>query len=168
MAKDTAQLEKLIGPSITAMGYEWVGCVFVPRGRNSLLRIYIDSIHGITVDDCERVSRQVGAVLDVEDPISGSYTLEVSSPGLDRPLFTLAHYKKFIGAKINIKLHVPMENRKHLQGTIVSVTDGAITINTEDKIFELTLANIMRANLVPQLGHVAKHALEKKTPRRRL
>src|SRR6185312_2141027 len=119
--RDTAALQELLAPTTAALGYELLGCVYVPQGRQAILRVYIDSPEGITVDDCERVSRQLGAVLDVEDPIRGYYALEVSSPGMDRPLFTLAHFQRFIGAKVNIRLHMPVGERKHFKGVIAAV-----------------------------------------------
>ena len=87
-------LQDRLASLVSNMGYEFVGCELNRHSGGSLLRIYIDKETGVNVDDCARVSRQVSATLDVEDPIQGRYTLEVSSPGIDRPLFDLSHYKK--------------------------------------------------------------------------
>ena len=101
--KASAQLDELIRPAVVALGYELWACEYIPQGKYSLLRIYIDSEQGITLDDCEKVSGQISAILDVEDPIHGQYTLEVSSPGLDRPLYTAEHYQRYIGQMIKLK-----------------------------------------------------------------
>lgn len=150
MAKEFAELQALIVPQVTSLGYEFVGCIYFPQGRHAILRVYIDSVNGVTVDDCERVSRQISAMLDVEDPITGTYTLEVSSPGLDRPLFTREHYMRFLGAKVHIRLHAPMDNRRQFKGQLLNVMDDNIVMECEGKEFALPLANIARANLIPE------------------
>jgi len=148
MAKDTTALQALIAPTVTALGYELVGCVYMPQGRHGLLRIYIDSENGIKLEDCEKVSRQISGVLDVEDPIAGTYNLEVSSPGLDRPLFTLQHYQRFIGKTANLKLHTPIEKRRHLKGKLQAVVADKIVIKVDEMEFTVPLANIAKANLL--------------------
>lgn len=142
------KLAKLISAPVEALGYELVGIEFV-RGRASTLRIYIDNQAGISVDDCAEVSHQVSSVMDVEDPITVAYTLEVSSPGLDRPLFTSAHYSRFIGEEACLVLRIPIENRHKWQGMIKAVEGDEITVTVEgfDKVF--ALSNIQKANLVP-------------------
>ncbi|MEN9461286.1 MAG: ribosome maturation factor RimP, partial [Pseudomonadota bacterium] len=105
---DTA-LQQLFEPAVTALGYELVGVERLSFGRRgALLRVYIDSPTGITVDDCGRVSHQISGILDVEEPIKSDYTLEVSSPGLDRPLFALEHYVRFVGKEVSLRLHRPI------------------------------------------------------------
>jgi len=146
--KDQAALHTLLAPTVEALGYELWGCAMAASGRRSTLRIYIDNAQGITVDDCERVSRQISALLDVEDPIAGAYILEVSSPGLDRPLFTVDQFGRFIGQVVNIRLHVPMENRRNLKGVIQQVKDNTVVVVVEDKEFAVIASNIARANLV--------------------
>jgi len=148
MAKDIATLQALLEPTITALGYELLGCVFLPQGRRGLLRIYIDSEKGIHIADCEKVSRQVSAVLDVEDPIMGTYTLEVSSPGLNRPLFKLAHFQKYIGSMVNIRLHMPNNNRRQFRGVLQAVLGDTVVVKIDDQTFELSFANIAKANLL--------------------
>ncbi|WP_077316203.1 ribosome maturation factor RimP, partial [Vibrio gazogenes] len=115
------QLSELLEAPVVAAGYELVGLEFVRAGAHSTLRIYIDHDNGITVDDCAEVSRQVSAVLDVEDPISVAYNLEVSSPGMDRPLFKSEHYEQFIGHEVNIVLKMAVGNRRKWKGIIQSV-----------------------------------------------
>ena len=115
MSSKLEQLHALLAPVVEALGYQCWGVEFLSQGRHSLLRVYIDHSNGILVDDCEKVSRQLSGVLDVEDPISSDYTLEVSSPGLDRPLFTLEQYAANVGEQIKIKLRSPFEGRRNFQ-----------------------------------------------------
>lgn len=142
------KLTEMISAPIEAMGYELVGIEFI-RGRHSTLRIYIDSEDGITVDACADVSHQVSAVLDVEDPITVAYNLEVSSPGLDRPLFIAEHYQRFLGEEAHIVLRMATQNRRKWQGMIKSVAGEMITLTIEGKDEVFALSNIQKANLVP-------------------
>src|SRR3546814_20478459 len=103
MSSKLEQLQALLAPVVEALGYQCWGIEFISQGRHSLLRVYIDHADGILIDDCEKVSRQLSGVLDVEDPISVDYTLEVSSPGMDRPLFTIDQYTAHIGVRVKIK-----------------------------------------------------------------
>ena len=128
MAKIADKVVALISPVIEDMGYELLGVEYVASGKHSILRLYIDSEHGIGVDDCEAVSRQVSAIMDVEDPISGQYNLEVSSPGIERPLFTLAHYQRFLGNDISLRLFRPIDGRRKFTGSIGSVSEANETI----------------------------------------
>ncbi|MFO6426013.1 ribosome maturation factor RimP [Escherichia coli] len=144
------KLTEMITAPVEALGFELVGIEFI-RGRTSTLRIYIDSEDGINVDDCVHVSHQVSAVLDVEDPITVAYNLEVSSPGLDRPLFTAEHYARFVGEEGRSHYPYGGTNRRKWQGVIKAV-DGeiiAVTVEGKDEVF--ALSNIQKANLVPQL-----------------
>ncbi len=144
------RLDELFEPSVSALGYELVGVEYLAQGRHSLLRIYIDSDDGITVDDCERVSRQISAVLDVEDPIRGQYTLEVSSPGADRPLFKAEHFERFAGSLVKLKLKVPLEGRRKFKGRLNGIKDGEITVESEDGELVFALQDIEKAQLVPE------------------
>jgi len=128
MAKIADKVVALISPVIEDMGYELLGVEYVASGKHSILRLYIDSERGIGVDDCEAVSRQVSAIMDVEDPISGQYNLEVSSPGIERPLFTLAHYQRFLGNDISLRLFRPIDGRRKFTGSIGSVSEANETI----------------------------------------
>jgi ribosome maturation factor RimP len=136
---------------VSAMGYEFVGCELHRQGRGSLLRIYIDKEQGITVEDCSKVSRQISAVLDVEDPIQGQYTLEVSSPGLDRPLFELAQYKKFIGNRVKVRLHTPLNERRNFVGDLIRVNEMNIhlLINAEEIV--VPFSSIEKANVIADI-----------------
>lgn len=142
------KLTELIGAPVEALGFELVGIEFI-RGRQSTLRIYIDSENGITVDDCADVSHQVSAVLDVEDPVTTAYNLEVSSPGLDRPLFTAAHYERFIGEEVSLTLRIGIQNRRRWVGTIKGVEGETIVLDVEGKDEMFALSNIAKANIVP-------------------
>ncbi|ODP98438.1 MULTISPECIES: ribosome maturation factor RimP [Salinivibrio] len=143
------QLTELLTAPVEALDYELVGLEFVRAGQHSTLRIFIDHENGITVDDCADVSRQVSAVLDVEDPITVAYNLEVSSPGVDRPLFTADHYQQFIGHEVNIVLKMAMQNRRKWKGEILSVDGDTITVRVDGQDEAFALSNIAKANLVP-------------------
>jgi len=144
------RLEDIIRAPIMVLGFELVGVEYI-RSRNPVLRIYIDSDNGITVDNCADVSRQVSAVLDVEDPITTAYSLEVSSPGMDRPLFTLEHYRRFLGEEITISLRIAIANRRNWKGVIKAVDDNEmITLTVDDKDEIFALSNIQKANIVPK------------------
>ncbi|WP_166285097.1 ribosome maturation factor RimP [Photorhabdus stackebrandtii] len=142
------KLTAMISVPVEALGFELVGLEFI-RARVSTLRIYIDSENGITVDDCADVSHQVSAVLDVEDPISVLYNLEISSPGLERPLFTAEHYQRFIGEEISLVLRMAMQNRRKWLGIIKTVDGEMITVTVDGKDEVFALSNIQKANLVP-------------------
>jgi ribosome maturation factor RimP len=148
MARASEKIAAIIEPAVTALGFEMLGVEYLPQGRHSLLRIYIDSEDGVTVDDCGNVSNQVSAVLDVEDPIRGEYTLEVSSPGLDRPLFTLAHYARFVGSLAEIRLHAPVHGRRKYKGRIQGVEGDEVIIDVDDERQCLAIDNIEKAHLI--------------------
>lgn len=150
-SKALTTVEQLIEPVIAALGYEFVGVEYSPQGRQSLLRIYIDNPDGITVDDCERVSRQVSAVLDVEDPIQGQYRLEVSSPGLDRPLFTLEQFSRFVGKTVKLRLVAPKEGRRNFSGTLKQVDNESVMIEQDGEDLALPFGQIDKAHLVPEM-----------------
>jgi ribosome maturation factor RimP len=141
---------QLLEPLVEGLGYEFVGAEYLPQGKHSLLRIYIDKADvGITVDDCERVSRQVSSMLDVEDPIPGQYTLEVSSPGLDRPLFRPEHFERFIGHEVKLSLTAPMAGRRKLSGELKAMVDGVVKVECEGEEYEIDFDDIEKARLVP-------------------
>jgi ribosome maturation factor RimP len=144
------QLTEMLTAPVAAAGYELVGLEFIRAGAHSTLRIYIDQDAGITVEDCAEVSHQVSAVLDVEDPISVAYNLEVSSPGLDRPLFTEAHYTQFVGHEVSIVLKMAMNNRRKWVGNIHSVDGETIIVTVDGKEELFALSNISKANLIPK------------------
>ena len=132
------------------MGYELVGVEFSQGGGRTVLRVYIDHERGITLDDCAAVSHQLSGVLDVEDPIAGNYELEVSSPGLDRPLFEAAHYERFRGHRARIRLAAKMEGQRNFEGVLAGVADGCILLEVGDEIRKLPLDGVESARLVPE------------------
>jgi len=150
MAKVAEKIQVLIGPVITDMGYELVGVEHIASGKHSILRVYIDSDNGIGLDDCEMVSRQVSAIFDVEDPITDQYNLEVSSPGIERPLFHIGHYQRFLGHDIKLRLVRPINGQRKFNGAIGSVSEAnnSIELITELGPVMLDIELIEKANLV--------------------
>lgn len=159
MADKATTITELLAPTVEALGLELLGIEYLPMPGGSLLRLYIDRPgseagaemdgEGVTVDDCEAVSREVSAQLDVEDPISGNYTLEVSSPGLDRPLFEPAHFARFEGEVVKIGLKLPQDGRRRLQGRILGVEGDTIRVDVDGQQFEVAFGNVDKARLVP-------------------
>mmetsp|Transcript_12222 Transcript_12222/g.38718 ORF Transcript_12222/g.38718 Transcript_12222/m.38718 type:complete len:166 (-) Transcript_12222:4821-5318(-) len=143
------KLTDMLTPPVEALGFELVGVEFVRAGKHSILRVYIDHENGIDVDDCADVSRQVGAVLDVEDPITTEYNLEVSSPGMDRPLFKSAHYESVVGETVEVKLSMPQDGRRNFKGLLLKCENDSILIKVDKDEFSLAIANIEKGNLVP-------------------
>lgn len=145
------QLELTITPAIKACGCQLWGLEFSPSGKRSVLRVYIDTETGVDIEQCATVSRQISSVLDIEDLISGEYTLEVSSPGLDRPLFTLSQYEQNIGMVINLRLRAPFEGRRNFKGLLASVNMDKVMLQLDQDEYELPFESIEKANIVPQL-----------------
>jgi len=148
MPRESAELRKLLEPAVTALGFELVGVEFV-HGKRGLLRVYIDSEDGVTVDDCQAVSHQVSGVLDVEDPIPGQYSLEISSPGLDRPLFHARDFERFAGHEVRLRLSVPVNGRRKFKGTLLGFRGEQVVVQTEDEELMVSLDEIDQARLVP-------------------
>ena len=144
------RLTEMLTPSVEDLGYELVGVEYIRAGKHSTLRVYIDQEEGILVEDCAAVSRQVSAIMDVEDPITNEYTLEVSSPGLERPLFSAAHYEAFAGETVKVQLRMPIQNRRRWKGVISSVDGEIICINVDGVEERFALSNIQKANIVPK------------------
>jgi len=149
MYRQNTVLLELLEPVVSAMGFEILGIEQHARGRDTLLRIYIDSETGIKLADCARVSDQVSGVLDVNDPIKGSYNLEVSSPGFDRPLFTLDHFRRFTGHMVRLNLHDKIAGRRKITGVLKAVSEDGIEINMEGDVYQVAAENIDKARLVP-------------------
>jgi len=145
------RLVDLLEPVVRGLGYEWVGSEF--DGHQRTLRIYIDSPDGIGVDDCSKVSYQVSGVLDVEDPIPGRYQLEVSSPGLDRPLFTLSHFERFIGSLVKLQLSRALEGRRRFKARIKGVEGQDIVLEDETGVFKIPYDLMDKARLVPEFDN---------------
>jgi len=139
------ELQDLFLPLISELGYELWGCEYLSQGRHSLLRIYIDKEGGIGMGDCELVSKQVSALLDVEDPIQGNYSLEVSSPGIPRPLFCEQHYARYIGSPVQLKLYKAIAGNKKLSGIISRVGEQTVTLKVGDSEQEVQFSQIVKA-----------------------
>lgn len=142
-----ATLTALLTPTIEGLGCEVWGIEYLPQGSYSSLRIFIDTPSGATLEDCEKVSRQVSALLDVEDPINGHYQLEVSSPGIERPLFTRAQYLKYVGQMVKIRTQTPIDKRRKFQGILTEVTDEDVILKVEDELITLPWSSIDKAQL---------------------
>lgn len=150
MSSKLEQLQAMLAPVVESLGYQCWGVEFISQGRHSLLRVYIDHADGILVDDCEVVSRQLSAVLDVEDPISSEYTLEVSSPGMDRPLFTLEQFALHAGEQVKIKLRSPFDGRRNFQGLLRGVEEQDVVVLVDEHEFLLPVELIDKANIIPR------------------
>lgn len=164
MADKATQLTELLAPTVEALGLELLGIEYLPAPGGALVRLYIDVAagtdagqadpegeggQGVTIEHCEAVSREVSAQLDVEDPISGNYTLEVSSPGIDRPLFGATQFAQFQGEMVKVGLKLPQDGRRRLTGRIVSVEDQTVTFDLDGAPFVVQADNIDKARIVP-------------------
>lgn len=141
------KLQELLRPTVEALGFELWGIEYVAQGKHSVLRLYIESEKGVQVDDCARVSEQVGAILDVEEPIGGEYVLEVSSPGVDRRLFTLEQCAAFSGELVEVKLRRPFEGRRRFVGVLRGVEQEDLVVLVDDHEFLLPFGDIDKAQL---------------------
>lgn len=150
MASKQEQLHALIAPVAASLGCELWGLEYLTQGRYTTVRIYIDREEGVSLEDCEKVSRQVSSVMDVEDPIDSEYTLEVSSPGMDRPLYTLEQYARYIGEQINVRLRLARDGRRKFKGTILAVEGDEVRIAVDDKEYLLSVDAIDKANIIPR------------------
>lgn len=159
MTGKALELKGLLEPTVTSLGLELLGVEFSPSAGNTLLRLYIDAPERpVAIEDCEAVSREVSANLDISDPIASEYTLEVSSPGIDRPLFTAEQFSKWIGEQAKISLSLPQDGRRRIQGFIQSVDADAVSLLVDGKAFVVSVSNMDKARLVPDyeaLGLVA-------------
>lgn len=160
MSDKATDIAKLLTPTIASLGLELLGAEYLPAPGSATLRLYIDvpetdtsadgAPRAVTIEDCEAVSREVSAQLDVEDPITVHYTLEVSSPGVDRPLFTAAQFARFAGESAKVGLKLPQDGRRRLQGKILRVEGGNIVFGLDsDEEFVVASENIEKAKLVP-------------------
>jgi ribosome maturation factor RimP len=149
MRLKSVKLTNLLRPLVEDLGYEFVGLEHGSNPKDPVLVIYIDKEDGIAVEDCEKVSREVAALLDVEDPIPGRYNLEVSSPGLDRPLFTLEQFEQFSGEVARISLYAPLEGRRKFKGKILGTEGDQVKLALDDSEVLLEMGNVAKARLVP-------------------
>ncbi|WP_369858072.1 ribosome maturation factor RimP [Candidatus Thalassolituus haligoni] len=152
LARD-ARLLEMLAPVVESMGFVFWGLELVAQGRHALLRVYIDHADGITVDNCADVSRQIGSVLDVEDPISQDYTLEVSSPGMDRPLFTMDQYTQSVGEMIELRLRMPFDGRRKFKGRLQGIEEQDLVLLVDDHEYLLPVELIEKAHIVPNFDN---------------
>lgn len=155
---DTQALAQRFTDVLADLQLECLGIEFSPSQGQSTLRVYLDAEgREVTLDDCEAASRELSAMLDVEDPIPGHYVLEVSSPGIDRPLFTAAQFAKVTGQEVKVLLKAPLEGRRRLRGKVASVEGEQIALEAEGKVFEFAHDAVESARIVPDwaaLGYV--------------
>ena len=155
MSDKATQISELLAPTVQALGLELLGIEYLPAPGSATLRLYIDvqdaerDSRSVNIDDCEAVSREVSAQLDVEDPISGNYTLEVSSPGVDRPLFTLAQFARHQGESAKVVLRLPQEGRRRLQGQIVRIEGNSIVFQVDNAEMTVAFENVDKARIMP-------------------
>lgn len=158
MTDKAVEISRLLAPTIASLGVELLGAEYLPSAGNAVLRLYIDvpadeasgeTPRAVTIEDCEAVSREVSAQLDVEDPISGHYTLEVSSPGIDRPLFNAQQFARFAGDSAKVTLRLPQDGRRRFTGRIVGVEAGNVAFDIDGVPLVVNAENIDKARLVP-------------------
>ncbi len=154
LRKDEAMLrdslEALVRPVVEGLGYRLWDLEYSPGRGNGCVRLYVDSETGITLDDCEQVSRAVSDLLDLEDPLPGQYTLEVSSPGLDRPLRTPAHFAPYVGQPVSVELAQPLDGRRRFKGPLMAAGEEAIEVDVDGRRHVLPIAGIRKAQLAPE------------------
>ena len=143
------ELAKLLEPTVTRMGYELTDLEVRLGGKGGLVRLFIDKPDGIDLEDCEKVSLAVSALLDVEDPVPGNYNLEVSSPGLDRKLTKLEHFQRFAGETVKVQMRFPIDGRRRFRGTLVTSDEDNIVVEVDGESHSLPLKTIDTARLVP-------------------
>ncbi len=146
------KVRQLAAPLAAQEGMELVDVEFGGGGGRQILRIYIDRQGGVSLEDCTSVSRALSAALDVEDPLQGSYDLEVSSPGLDRPLRTPEHFQKYAGEKVRVKTFGPLpecENRKTFVGILKGYENGKVVVDVDGKVFNVPHGQVSKANVEP-------------------
>jgi Uncharacterized protein conserved in bacteria len=143
------RLRNLLEPVVTDLGYELWHLESQGSGRSGVLRLYVDAPQGIALEDCEKVSREVSAVLDVDDAGGGQYQLEVSSPGLDRPLITGEHFSRFIGQRARITMFAPVDGKRKLRGTILAVSGDTVDLGGDEQTYSLATCDMAKAKLEP-------------------
>ena len=148
MKSSVNKVAQLVSPTVEALGLQLWGIEHSSQGKYSVLRIFIERDTGVTINDCEQVSRQVSAILDVEDPIAGEYMLEVSSPGTDRPLFTVEQFQQYCGKEVDIRMRSPIDGRRKFKGMLRDVVNRVVQIEVEGSYFELPHEEIEKANIV--------------------
>ena len=154
MRKDQIHLWELFEPVVAGMGFDLIEIEHFPNPKHGVLRLYIDtpadSDKGVVIEDCSAVSRQISALIDVEDPVNGKFNLEVSSPGLDRPLRRLQDFQRFIGAQVKIKTAMPLEGQRNFKGRMLEASEDRLVIETDEEELSLPMSAIDKARIVPE------------------
>ena len=153
-----SKLNQLLGPLVEELGYEFVGLQMTAEPGNRLLRVFIDTDNGVDIDDCAKVSRDLAAILDVEDPISGKYRLEVSSPGLDRPLFNPAQFQAYVGEKVRLSLFAPVAGRRKYVADLIAADDESIELLYKGNQVTIHYSDIAKAKLEPDFEKIMREA----------
>jgi ribosome maturation factor RimP len=144
------KLIELAEPLLGQLGFELVDLEFSPGRSHAQLRLFVDRPEGITIEDCEHISREFSALLDVKDPIPTAFTLEVSSPGMDRVLRKPGHYARFIGEQVHVELLAPREGRRRYTGKLLSADEQQIEMQVDGVAVQIAYGDVDRARLVPQ------------------
>lgn len=151
MQRASAQVVSVVEPVVSGLGYSLIGAEFGQAENGQTLRVYIDKPEGIVMEDCAKVSRQLNAVLDVEEPIKSAYLLEVSSPGVDRPLFTEAQFAEQIGEQVKVRMTDGVNGRRNFKGQLVAVNDALAVVEVDGIDYELPVSDVEQAHLIGRL-----------------
>jgi ribosome maturation factor RimP len=149
MKQAPEHLLKLIDPVVEGLGYECVGVEYSSHPKNGFLRVFIDKEGGVQMEDCTKVSHQISGVLDVEDPISGEYNLEVSSPGMDRPIFKVQQFERFIGQTVQVNLFKPVDGRRNIKGVVEKVEGDDIFLQQDGQTYKVAFQAMSKARIEP-------------------
>lgn len=150
MRNNLVHLWELFEPVVTGMGYELIEIEHFPSLKHGVLRLYIDKEGGVTIDDCSDVSQQISALIDVEDPVKGQFNLEISSPGMDRPLRRLKDFQRFTGSKVKLKTGVPLDGQRNFTGRLLSADDNYVVIETDTEEISIPMDALDKARIVPE------------------
>lgn len=150
MRRDLTHLWELFEPVVKGMGFDLIEIEHFPNPKHGVLRLYIDKPEGVVVDDCSNVSRQISALIDVEDPVKGHFNLEVSSPGLDRPLRRLQDFQRFVGSKVSLKTVMPFDGQRNFKGELLEATEDKVVLGIDQEEISMPMNAIEKARIVPE------------------
>ncbi|MBE9568055.1 MAG: ribosome maturation factor RimP [Proteobacteria bacterium] len=150
MRREQTHLWELFEPVVEGMGFELIEIEHFPNPKHGVLRLYIDKEGGVVIEDCSAVSRQISALIDVEDPVRGQFNLEVSSPGLDRPLRRVKDFQRFTGSKVKLKTAVPLDGQRNFNGRLLEANEDTVVIETDKEELSLPMNAIEKARIVPE------------------
>jgi ribosome maturation factor RimP len=150
MRREQTHLWELFEPVVNGMGFDLIEIEHFPNPKHGVLRLYIDKEGGVTVDDCSAVSHQISALIDVEEPIRGKFNLEISSPGLDRPLRRLQDFQRFTGSMVKLKTMMPLDGQRNFKGRMLEVNEEVLVLETDTEEISLPMNAIEKARIVPE------------------